>query len=104
MSENLRRKWHRTRILVIYDKKKGFSNESAFISMGIRIFFCAQTVIAWRLIWGYTSLVVRKPAFGICEKKAADQLRGNREADQHLCFCYTASMIPLLSKSKISRL
>ena len=50
------------------------------------------------------SLVVRKPAFCICENKDADQLRGNREADQHLCFRYTDSEIPLLSKSKISSL
>ena len=32
------------------------------------------------------SRVVRKPAFCICENKDADQLRGNREADQRLCF------------------
>ena len=32
------------------------------------------------------SLVMRKPAFCICENKDADQLRGNREADQRLCF------------------
>ena len=47
-------------------------------------------------------LVVRKPAFRICENKDADQLRGNREADQRLCFRYTDSTIPLLSKSEIS--
>ena len=35
------------------------------------------------------SLVVRKPAFCICENKDADQLRGNREADQRLCFFAT---------------
>ena len=35
------------------------------------------------------SLVMRKPDFCICENKDADQLRGNREADQHLCFRYT---------------
>ena len=29
---------------------------------------------------------MRKPAFCICENKDADQLRGNREADQHLFF------------------
>ena len=45
---------------------------------------------------------MRKPAFCICENKDADQLRGNREADQHLCFRYMDSVIPLLSKSKIS--
>ena len=44
---------------------------------------------------------MRKPAFCICENKDADQLRVNRKADQSLCFCYTDSTIPLLSKSKI---
>ena len=34
----------------------------------------------------YMSLIMRKPAFCICENKDADQLRGNREADQRLCF------------------
>ena len=52
----------------------------------------------------HMSHVVRKPAFCICENKDADQLRGNREADQRLCFRYTDSTIPLLSKSKISSL
>ena len=47
---------------------------------------------------------VRKPDFCICENKDADQLHGNREADQHLCFRYTDSTIPLLSKSEISNL
>ena len=32
------------------------------------------------------SRVMRKPAFCICENKDANQLRGNRSADQHLCF------------------
>ena len=50
------------------------------------------------------SRVVRKPAFCICENKDADQLRGNREADQRLCFRYIDSTIPLLSKSEISSL
>ena len=44
------------------------------------------------------SLVLRKPAFCICENKDADQLRGNREADQRLCFRYTDSTIPLFPK------
>ena len=43
---------------------------------------------------------MRKPAFCICENKDADQLRGNHEADQRLCFRYTDSTIPLLSKSE----
>ena len=47
---------------------------------------------------------MRKPAFSICENKDADQLRGNREADQRLCFRDTDRTIPLLPKYKISSL
>ena len=47
---------------------------------------------------------MRKPAFCIGENKDADQLRGNREADQCLCFRYIGSAIPLLPKYEISSL
>ena len=50
------------------------------------------------------SLVMRKPAFCICENKAADQLRSNCAADQHLYFRYMDSAIPLLSISELSSL
>ena len=52
----------------------------------------------------YMSRVMRKPFFCICENKDADQLRGNREADQRLCFRHTDSAIPLLSESEVSSL
>ena len=52
----------------------------------------------------HMSRVVRKPTFCICENKDADQLRGNREADQRPCFRYIDSTIPLVSKSEISSL
>ena len=52
----------------------------------------------------HMSLDMRKPAFCLCENKDTDQLRGNREADQRLCFRHTDSVIPHLSKSKISSL
>ena len=45
---------------------------------------------------------MRKPTICICENKDADQLRGNREADQRLCFRSTDSTVPLLPKSEIS--
>ena len=50
------------------------------------------------------SRIMRKPTFRICENKDADQLRGNRESDQRLCFRYTDSTIPILPKSEISSL
>ena len=46
---------------------------------------------------------MRKLDFCICENKDADQLRGNREADQRLCFRYMDSTIPLLPNCQISR-
>ena len=39
---------------------------------------------------------MRKPDFCVCKNKDADQLRSNCAADQHLCFRYTDSTIPLL--------
>ena len=36
--------------------------------------------------WEKMSRIVRKPDFCLGENKGADQLRGNREADQRLCF------------------
>ena len=47
---------------------------------------------------------MRKSTFCICENKDADQLRGNREADQRICFRYIDCTIPLLSKSETSGL
>ena len=47
---------------------------------------------------------MRKPALCICENEDADQLRGNREADQRHCFRYMDSAIPLLLKSEFSSL
>ena len=50
------------------------------------------------------SRFVIKPAFRICENEGADQLGGDHEADQSLCFRYTDSTIPLFHKSEISSL
>ena len=58
------------------------------------------SIVGHKVSQDYKSLVVRKPAFRICENKDADQLRG----DQRLCFRHTDSAIPLLSKSEISSL
>ena len=43
-----------------------------------------------------------KPTISIGENKGTDQLRGNREADQRLCFRYSDSTIPPQLNSKIS--
>ena len=40
-----------------------------------------------------------KPTICIGENKGADQLRGNHEADQRLCFRYSDSIIPLLLRN-----
>ena len=43
-----------------------------------------------------------KPTLCLGENKGADQLRGNREAGQRLCFRYSDGTIPPLLNSKIS--
>ena len=50
----------------------------------------------------HMSRLMGKPTICIGENKDADQLRGDREADQRLCFRYSDSTIPLLLKSEIS--
>ena len=50
------------------------------------------------------SLIMRKPAFCICKNKGTDQLCGNHAADQHLCFRFINSTIPLVPKSEFSTL
>ena len=50
------------------------------------------------------SRLVRKQTFCICKNKDADQIRGNREADQRLCFRYIVRTITLLSKPEMSSL
>ena len=42
-----------------------------------------------------------KPTICMGKNKGADQLRGNREADQRHCFRYSYSTVPLLLKSEI---
>ena len=65
---------------------------------------CALCIEYSSIVGTEMGRVVRKPAFCICENKDADQLRGNREADQRLCFHHTDSTVPLLPKSEISSL
>ena len=63
---------------------------------------CVMYFIITCFAYHNLSRIVRKPDFCLGENKGADQLRGNREADQRLCFRYTDSTIPLLLKSEIS--
>ena len=65
--------------------------------------------VGWQKKWNQTILLrhnlsrlMGKPTICIGENKDADQLRGNREADQRLCFRYSDSTILLLLKSEIS--
>ena len=73
-----------------------------FTSQHMECFRTCTDVMEWSSV--NMSRVMRKPTICICENKDADQLRGNREADQRLCFRYLDSTIPLLPKSKISSL
>ena len=74
--------------------------------LNIFIYFDRHSILSYdignKIVLNELSRLMGKTTICICENKDADQLRGNREADQHLCFCYTDSTLPLLFKSKIS--
>ena len=57
---------------------------------------------AFSVTKAHMSRLMGKPTICIGENKDADQLRGNHEADQRLCFRHLDSIIPLLLKFKIS--
>ena len=61
------------------------------LGMGYVILLCHSLSLPYNHLDNANKMsrVVRKPGFCICENKDADQLRGNREADQRLCFRYT---------------
>ena len=84
-------------ILINLRKSRGSAVLPQRKLINIFAFSCKASII-------YLSRVMRKPGFCICENKDADQLRGNREADQRLCFRYLDSTIPPLPKSEISSL
>ena len=52
--------------------------------------------------WKFCIQEVERLYYPSSENKDADQLRGNREADQRLCFRYTDTIIPLLPKPEFS--
>ena len=66
------------------------------------LLFDLMIIALSRIMYLYTSRVMRKPTFCICENKGADQLRNNCEADRHVCFCFTDSTILLLYIWKIT--
>ena len=72
-------------IFVFAYAKFCFSHDVAHISCRL-LLEAPQQQRASKVYHYSISRVVRKRAFCICENKDADQLRGNREADQRLCF------------------
>ena len=68
--------------------------------------FIARQISNWKdfhhFLQNEMSHLMGKPTICIGENKGADQLRGNCEADQRLCFRYSDSTIPPLLNSKIT--
>ena len=91
-------------VAFVYLFAKNFPTEEKIILMWLVFDVLIHLFVVRIFCLSHMSRVMRKPVFGICENKDADQLRGDREADQCLSFRYIASTIPLLPKSKISSL
>ena len=76
----------------------GTKNKKIGIPMHIPVLLFR--ILGWASLVNFET-VTYEPPHGktnmcICENKDAEQLRGNREADQRLCFQYTDSTLPLL--------
>ena len=97
---------HYTKVFNIHNYNLPINTVAIF-----NMLICAVTLLVMLGVFHHSSgqnvnmsRLMRKPAFCICENNDADQICGNREADQRLCFRYTNSTTPLLPKSKISSL
>ena len=62
------------------------SCDSSYTSFSLTRSIVSCLISVWTR---YSTFESRKPAFCICENKGTDQLRGNCEADQRLCFFST---------------
>ena len=69
------------------------SSHSLLANWQIDVELCQKTKKRQSVIFAfdYMSRHMGKSTICICENKDADQLRGNREADQRLCFRYFSS-------------
>ena len=81
--------------------KTEFTQKHKYAELFFLSIFYSQTMLYYK---SELSGVMSKPAFCKCENKDADQLRGNREADQHLCFRYIDSTILVFHIYEISSL
>ena len=72
------------------------------VSLGVSVYCFDRTTANRTHI--YISLVMRKPAFCMCENKDAHQLRSNCATDQCYCFRYTDSTTPSLPRPEITGL
>ena len=77
---------------ILLDKIKA-GEKQAYFQLGL--FYYEQV--------GYEPHHEKTYFFAYAKNKCAHKLRGNRTADQCLCFCFIDSTIPLLSKAEISR-
>ena len=87
---------------VVYDSFERYSECRYFAVIDQDEFFIPGKYRTLGEMFVSMSLCMRKPTICIGENKDADQLRGDREADQRLCFRYKDSTLPLLLKSEIS--
>ena len=77
-------------------------NQINVVHFHLRKVLFMKTVSLFTISLRRMSRPMGKPTICIGENKGANQLRGNREADQRLCFRFLDSTIPPLLNFKIS--
>ena len=89
--------------LLSKSKFSSLQPSSGLVQLGLCQTCSETTLLVFPRDGSYMSRrLMGKPTICVGENKDADQLRGNREADQRLCCRYLDSTIPPLLNSKIS--
>ena len=95
----LRDMFYRFRNIIFENRIKGKKTDTNMflIVFKICVYMEQKYVLCIKILMVHVSHLMRKPTICICENKDTDQLCGNREADQRLCFRYTDSTVsPLI--------
>ena len=84
----------------IYLDEEGRAKDRTLMNTYVNTNLLSTAILLTSLCMDQMSRHMGKATICLGENKGADQLRSDCEADQRLCFRYSDSTIPLLSRSK----
>ena len=109
-------------LITACDQSTNLLSFETLLPRAFTVLFILANMVLWQIVQTHNRIVLLEVYSGFAmyalafeprhektnilhiRKQRRNQLHGNREADQHLCFRYLDSTIPLLPKSEISSL